>query len=256
MEKWFGNACGNSFLVIRKHDENNDEIFGYIEELRRFKQWDFDSILFISQERDGIVDMRIIERDGSESSMCGNGARVIAHIMQLSDKRLFIRSGENIVSVVKGNGHKTYRVHFDDITTGRSFRLRDNHFTAPFRFDTHVIQGEPHAVAWVDDVLQVPLTEWGSAIVPESNCTVVSHRNGEIYARTFERGVNRETDSCGTGACAAAYALYAKGIVKGGKFTVRMNTHELRVEVTKEGCILEGSASAKPLSDVFTTQGE
>src|SRR5262249_32309250 len=110
--------------------------------------------------------------------------------------------------------------------------------------------GEPHAVAFVPSVQDVDLDDWGRATVPRANCTVVSRRpDGRVFARTFERGVNRGTNACGRGAPSAAELLLdmdaeREGPARGEEVVhVRMKGGTLRIRVVPgRGSFLEGPA--------------
>ncbi len=121
---------------------------------------------------------------------------------------------------------------------------------------TAVDTGVPHAVAFVDDVSAVALDRLGPAIrhadaFPRgTNVTVASRdRSGDgddrgpvFRQRTYERGVEGETESCGTGAVAIAVAAEQTGrIVAAESVTVRPPGGDLRVDVDDRGrAILAG----------------
>ncbi|MFB6154495.1 MAG: diaminopimelate epimerase [Haloferacaceae archaeon] len=104
---------------------------------------------------------------------------------------------------------------------------------------TAVNTGVPHAVAFVDDVDAVDL----DAVAPPvrhadrfpqgTNVTLASpDGRGGFDQRTFERGVEGETRSCGTGAVAVAAAASRLGLVDtDGEIRVRPPGGELRVAV-------------------------
>jgi diaminopimelate epimerase len=117
------------------------------------------------------------------------------------------------------------------------------------RFHLYDACGEPHAVVFVDSIQGIPLETWGSATVPRANCTVVARiSDRHVFARTFERGVNRETFSCGTGATAAAQLIVdmaaRDGQARGENVVnVRMKGGPLRIRIVpRQGSFLEGPA--------------
>jgi diaminopimelate epimerase len=84
---------------------------------------------------------------------------------------------------------------------------------------TCVSMGNPHAVAYVDDLDEFPVEHYGPMI--ETNAIFPKRTNvefitvlgrGEIRMRVWERGTG-ETLACGTGACGAAVASMVKGLV-------------------------------------------
>jgi diaminopimelate epimerase len=74
--------------------------------------------------------------------------------------------------------------------------------------------GSPHLVVQVDDVANVDLVKLGSLVTQklEVNLTIFSLFNKKILARTYERGVEAETDACGTGAMAIAIEMNIRSI--------------------------------------------
>ncbi len=226
-------ASGNTFLV---HFLARDE---HIPRTRFFDttiDWErYDSLLVLTDEIEG-VRMRIFERDGSESAMCGNGSRVAAFLMH----RLGIDR-----ALHTGAGPTGYVAREDGaaITIPKARYLGDEriHPLVP-AVSMYSACGEPHAVLSVPDVFLAPLPYWGSLIVPRANCTVVDTKDGTLRARTFERGVERITRSCGTGACAAlAHALRTDRAHASG--FISMNDEILEIHHHGETVTLGGPVS-------------
>jgi diaminopimelate epimerase len=95
--------------------------------------------------------------------------------------------------------------------------------------------GNPHFVVLVDEPDDVPLALHGPVLETDgrfprrTNVEMVAVRNGGLRMRVWERGVG-ETQSCGSGACAAAAVAHRRGLVP-ARTTVRVPGGELRVEV-------------------------
>ncbi|WP_093611402.1 diaminopimelate epimerase [Streptomyces indicus] len=151
--------------------------------------------------------------DGSVAEMCGNGVRVFAHYLQRAGH---VEAGD--LAVATRGGVK--RVHIDksgDITVsmGKAVLPEDR---ATVTVGEHswptynVNMGNPHAVAFVDDLDQAgdlftaPATA-PAGVYPEGVNVefVVDRGERHVAMRVHERGVG-ETRSCGTGACAVAVA--------------------------------------------------
>ncbi|GAA3376482.1 diaminopimelate epimerase [Streptomyces sannanensis] len=151
--------------------------------------------------------------DGSVAEMCGNGVRVFAHYLQHAG---LVGAGD--LAVATRGGVK--RVHLDkqgDVTVsmGRALLPEDGvTVTVAGRSWSarNVNMGNPHAVAFVDDLahagnlFSVPAFT-PAAVYPDGvNIEFVVDRGPRHVAmRVYERGVG-ETRSCGTGACAVAVA--------------------------------------------------
>ncbi|MFG2523302.1 diaminopimelate epimerase [Streptomyces sp. NPDC048527] len=165
----------------------------------------------LAAEAEWFMDYR--NGDGSIAEMCGNGVRVFAHYLQRAG-----HVGEGDLAVATRGGVKS--VHIDkegDITVGMGKALLpegdvtvgvDDH-SWPAR---NVNMGNPHAVAFVDDLAQAgtlfsappftPATAYPDGVNVEF---VVDRGPRHVAMRVHERGVG-ETRSCGTGACAVAVA--------------------------------------------------
>ncbi|MFH9985875.1 diaminopimelate epimerase [Streptomyces luteogriseus] len=151
--------------------------------------------------------------DGSVAEMCGNGVRVFARYLQ--------RAGhvtEGDLAVATRGGVKTVHIAKDgDVTVGMGRALlpagdvtvRVGERSWPAR---NVNMGNPHAVAFVDDLshagdlLSPPPISPAAAYPDGVNVEFVVDRGpGHVALRVHERG-SGETRSCGTGACAVAVA--------------------------------------------------
>ncbi|MEU0073427.1 diaminopimelate epimerase [Streptomyces sp. NPDC006332] len=151
--------------------------------------------------------------DGSIAEMCGNGVRVFARYLQRAG-----HAGEGDLAIATRGGVKTVHLAKDgDVTVGMGKALLpDGDVTVsvgerawPAR---NVNMGNPHAVAFVDDLahagdLYSPPPFSPAAAFPDGvNIEFVVDRGPRHVAlRVYERGAG-ETRSCGTGACAVAVA--------------------------------------------------
>jgi diaminopimelate epimerase len=154
--------------------------------------------------------------DGSVVEMCGNGVRVFArHLYDegLADPQaplpIMTRSGVKVLT--RAGGLLTAELGRAEIHDETKVSVGDRSWPA-----THVVVGNPHVVALVDDLAEAgPLTEppaYDEALFPDGvNVEFVVRRGpGHVAMRVHERGAG-ETRSCGTGACAAALATAPDG---------------------------------------------
>ncbi|MET9145526.1 diaminopimelate epimerase [Streptomyces sp. NPDC004042] len=151
--------------------------------------------------------------DGSVAEMCGNGVRVFARYLRHAG---LVAEGD--LAVATRGGVKSVHVAKDgDITVGMG-RARLPEGDVAVSVGTHVWparnvnMGNPHAVAFVDDLadagdlLSAPPFHPAAAYPDGVNVEFVADRGpGHVAMRVHERG-SGETRSCGTGACAVAVA--------------------------------------------------
>ncbi len=140
--------------------------------------------------------------DGSPSSFCGNGSRCITHLAH----RLGI-VGETC-SFLASDGPHSGRIDGDMVTV----KMRDvREIRRTSSGDCLIDTGSPHIIRSVDDLEQDGLMEQARKLRYSNlyraegvNVNFVKHMEDSISMRTYERGVEAETFSCGTGVTAAA----------------------------------------------------
>ena len=149
--------------------------------------------------------------DGSVAQMCGNGARVVARFLvaegleQPGEFSLATRGGTR---TCRADATGPVSVDMGPVSAADPVRVQvgDREWTA-----AAVFVPNPHAVAFVDDLAHAGDLAAAPTVLPTSafpegvNVEFVAGRGAHISMRVFERGVG-ETLSCGTGACAAAWA--------------------------------------------------
>ncbi|MGW3196465.1 diaminopimelate epimerase [Streptomyces sp. NPDC001118] len=151
--------------------------------------------------------------DGSVAEMCGNGVRVFARYLQHAG-----HVGEGDLAIATRAGVKTVHIAKNgDVTVGMGrARLPEGDVTVSVDARSwsarNVNMGNPHAVAFVDDLAHAgnlytaPPVSPANAYPDGVNVEFVVDRGPRHVAlRVHERG-SGETRSCGTGACAVAVA--------------------------------------------------
>ncbi len=199
-----------------------------------------DGLILVETSNRASLRMRVFNADGSESDMCGNGARCAARFALLkviAGRRMTIETPagivdaellpDNVVQVqIPGRADPPRRV---------SVTIRGRSVPALLA-DT----GVPHLVVLVRDLEGVPVSTLGRALrnAPEvgpggANVDFVSVGDGEPFPmRTYERGVEDETLACGTGATATAWVLHHLGYA-GATVSLRMRSgKDLQVTIS------------------------
>jgi len=169
--------------------------------------------------------------DGKISSMCGNGGRCIAHFASS------LGLGQHLHFMAIDGPHKA-SVEQDHVSLemGNVSRIKSiNNNT--FELNT----GSPHYVIFhktpIDSFDLIPFAKSVrfSALYEKEgiNVNVVFENKGHLAVRTYERGVEDETYSCGTGVTAAALAHFYKNRQTGrNKITIKTLGGTLEVEAT------------------------
>lgn len=165
-----------------------------------------DGLIVILPSEHADVRMRIINADGSEAEMCGNGARCAARFLADRGEGTHFRF-ETLAGIIVA-----------DISAGGNVRLnmgvpRFEDRALSFENAAFVSMGNPHVVIFAKSIDEVNLEAVGRAN-PDVNVHVaqVLDRN-RMRVRHYERGVGF-TYSCGTGAVACAAAAMRRGLVE------------------------------------------
>lgn len=231
-------AAGNDFIVI----DNRKNIFPketYI--IKKICDRKFgigsDGVILIEESDKTAFNMVFYNPNGSQS-LCGNGCRAAIRFAQslnlASNKTLFNAFDGPHRGEIKD---KTITLQMTNVQNGKEMegaRLPDGQ---GIFLDT----GSPHFVLFVDDVLKVDVLNEGrkwrnSKLFGTSGANinfVEIQDKDHLFVRTYERGVENETLSCGTGVTASALAASLKGVsspitikTKGGILTVSFSAYK------------------------------
>lgn len=244
-------GTGNDFIIIDgKHGSpmlSHEQVRALCD--RRFGIGADGLMLF---EPDDVYDFRMVyyNSDGNPSTMCGNGGRCLVRFGRskgyIQDKTRFVAADGPHEAVCNSDG--TVSLKMSDVPV-----ISDDACGCTF-LDT----GSPHVVRWVDEVDQVDVVEEGRAIrynavynAEGTNVNFVQVVGDGIRVRTYERGVEDETLSCGTGVTAAVLASDFRAKVISAQNCMRVSTPggNLQVRFQRDGngykeIWLEGPAEA------------
>ncbi|HET6644947.1 MAG TPA: diaminopimelate epimerase [Fimbriimonadales bacterium] len=250
-------GCGNDFIVVDAISETVTENVSALAVQvndRRFGVGG-DGLILVSKGDSAPFRMRMLNPDGSESEMCGNGVRCVAKFVRdrgMSDAEAIpIETGAGLlelsmlgdrVRAAMGKaglrrGEIPMAGPSDEQARGFEIEVYGQRFVG-----TAVSMGNPHCVIFVDDVDAVPLPIWGASV--ERNSMFPERINAhfiqvisptELRQRTWERGAGA-TLACGTGACASLVAAFTDGKSE-RKATVHLPGGDLEIEYAEDGSV-------------------
>lgn len=212
-------GTGNDFVMIDDRDEKLDlQDISWVKKLcnRKFGIG-ADGLIALRNHADYDFEMVYFNADGSQS-MCGNGARcAVAFAGQLgiiSDKTDFLAIDGSHQALLKSN---LVELKMGDVTT-----------ISEVDQDLFVDTGSPHHIRMVEDIESYPVFEEGKKVRHLStyhpagtNVNFIKKLSEDsLFVRTYERGVEDETLSCGTGVTAAALAFASER----AKATIQIKT--------------------------------
>lgn len=241
-------ACGNDFLIIDGENAPTDLSEFTRRICDRHNGVGADGVEFLFPTPDADVHARLINADGTEAEISGNGTRCVAAYLvdRGGDGKLAIRTGAGIKQcdlVERNQNCFEFEMDMGMPQVGDDFAIQTSFGEV---CGTPVSMGNPHYVIFVKGFPQ----DWqhqGSEIGRQSRFTqginvefVRVRSSNEIEVRFYERGVG-ETQSSGTGSCASAVASIARGHA-GSPLQVHAPGGTQVVRWSKANVLLRGSA--------------
>ncbi|MCT2535878.1 diaminopimelate epimerase [Aquibacillus koreensis] len=228
-----------------------------------------DGLILIHPSIQADVGMRIFNKDGSEGKNCGNGLRCVAkyayenNLVESKTFSIETKAG-NVTAEIRGDRAFVEEVtvdmgepilkrnlipmegNADEQVIAESFEISHHPLVV-----TAVSMGNPHAIFFVEDIAEAPLTELGPIITVDQRfpegvnvefVEIVSDK--EMHFRVWERG-SGITQGCGTGACAAVVASILNGFAnKGEEICVHLSGGDLFITWANDGHVwMRGNAS-------------
>lgn len=246
-------GTGNDFVMIDNRDEkfpkNNTKL---IEGLcdRRFGIG-ADGLILLESDNSTDFRMGYYNSDGNQSSMCGNGGRCLVAFA----KSLNVIEKETTFIATDGLHHATI---FEDGMV--SLQMKDVDAVKITPQYVFLDTGSPHHIEIVDDLKNLDVKSRGSQIrhgelygEKGSNVNFVKQVGDTTFSlRTYERGVEDETLSCGTGATATAIAMKVLGKTNSEDININVEGGKLEVSFRSNDCKFTDVFLKGPATFVFS----
>ena len=265
-------ASGNDFVVI--DEENNKNIHFSTERIKTICNRKYgigaDGLMILKNILADKPNVEFYNSDGSYGALCGNGSRcIIKYIDELFSKKKdiirFIFNGKEYSGFIDDNGYPV-------------FYLREPleiNINKKIEFNGEIISGDfidintPHFVINIDESTEF----WGENPVLDSikvfdigkqiryadefqpngtNVNFIRIRNNCISIRTYERGVEDETLSCGTGSVSATISAFLRGGVKPPVEVLTKSGEKLIVNFNYENKVFNKLTLTGSAKKVFT----
>ena len=256
MNFWKYHGLGNDFVVVENHDLDMPDDPDFVRKVcDRRTGVGADGILYIGPDDQADAFMRVLNSDGSEAEMCGNGIRCVAkHLFDFAlvpSERMRINTLDGVKDIIVQveNGEAVGvtvdmgapRLDRSDIPMAGQGRFVDGALEVDGRTitGTAVSMGNPHLIIFEalsdEEVLELgPRLERHTLFPRRTNVEFVRMEDDVLVVSVYERGAGW-TQACGTGACATAVAAGLKGLAPLGKDArVRLPGGELKINVAED----------------------
>lgn len=206
-------ATGNDFILYDNRQQSFKKSPERIANLchRRFGIG-ADGFIFLEKSLKYDFKMVYYNSDGYEGTMCGNGGRSVvafAKFLNIINKKTTFEAIDGLhTATILNNANNTYNVKLQMKNVQGIEQTLNGYF-----LDT----GSPHHVCFDKNIADIDVFNLGKSIRYNAAYKAIKGVNvnfveiidyKKIQARTYERGVEAETYSCGTGATAVALAAF------------------------------------------------
>jgi diaminopimelate epimerase len=241
-------GTGNDFIIIHSLDSYlpKEDIINLCD---RKYGIGADGIIFMNKTEELDFKMMYFNADGSES-FCGNGSRcAVKHAQYLgwiSDQCKFTSNDGEHAAAIDAEMVK--------------LEMHDVDFIVVEDMGYILNTGSPHYIAYTEEINELDLIKAAHEIRYSErfkevgiNVNYLEPKNGVLHIRTYERGVEDETLSCGTGATAAAIAHYLEQNSTQKRYNQKIKTKggNLNVSFEKKKNCFENIVLGGPANLVF-----
>jgi diaminopimelate epimerase len=203
-------GAGNDFVIIDNRSGFFDPDRSDLVKMLCDRRYGIgaDGLMLISNDKQSDFEMKYYNSDGFIGSMCGNGGRCSADFAirnGITGRKLSFKAVDGIHHAISAEG--IIRLSMNDVNN--PILINDNYF---------INTGSPHYVIFRENIDEIDVNNegrkirWADEFAPGgTNVNFVGIMKDGIYVRTFERGVEEETLSCGTGVTASAIVSVLAG---------------------------------------------
>lgn len=229
-------GTGNDFILV----DGREKLFSWsTHEIARLCDRRFgigaDGLIVLTKETGYDFGMTYYNSDGRVSTMCGNGGRCImafADFLSLtrSKARFLAADGPHDGEIIRKEGNSCrVKIRMNDV--GNITHWKDDLF-----LDT----GSPHVVRFSNSIKDLDLVTLARPVRYDpyfspggTNVNLVEEKDHGLFVRSYERGVEDETLSCGTGVTASALAYAYRNRLQNGTIAITTLGGELQVSFNR-----------------------
>jgi len=236
------NASGNTFVIF--HTNTRDDYNKLA--IKLCSEEHTDGLIVVVPHDDYDFEWLFYNNDGSTASMCGNGTRAVAHYAQ--DNKL----AGNFVRFLTGAGEISCEIENDIVQTTMPKPTIINDEFEEIGLVWHLVDtGVPHLVTIVDDLEKFDLKICSQMRYKYNANVNFAKVEGDILrVRTYERGVESETQACGTGMTACFLRALCLNLIKSETRVYPTSGEELVLKKDENGLYFKGKVIKEYVKEI------
>ena len=231
MQFWKFHGNGNDFIMIDNRKRDFDNASHHIEKLcDRHYGIGADGLITLGSSERYDFSLHYYNADGKEGTMCGNGGRCIVAFAAM----LEVFRGKNTQFSASDGIHQAKILRNSNPEWNIALQMNDVKNAGEQFNDT----GSPHHIEFVKKLRDIDVISRGKEIrhsrqyesIDGVNVNFLEENRGILNIRTFERGVEDETLSCGTGSIAAAISYAIRNHIQTGPVEINTPGGNLQID--------------------------
>jgi diaminopimelate epimerase len=253
-------GTGNDFIII----DNRSSVFSPYQANKKIisdlcnRKFGIgaDGLILLNKSKDYDFEMIYFNSDGTGNVMCGNGGRCIVafasylKITRLGHTKFIAFDGEHNAKIIKDNRN----------VTNVSLKMQNvDNIEIIDDSDFFINTGAPHYIRFVENIKDLDVynkardIRFNNRFVKTgTNVDFVEIQKNYLFVRTYERGIEKETLSCGTGATASAIAASLKmNLDNNLSFNIKMFGGNLNISFKRNKNIFSDIWLKADVSKVF-----
>ncbi len=225
-------GTGNDFIILDNRNEQYNSLTA--EQIKKLCDRRFgigaDGLMLLNNKEQYDFEMKYYNADGQEGSLCGNGGRCMVKFAS------HLNIGRSTYKFLAVDGEHEATINDHGIV---SLKMNDVNDIEEYHGDYILDTGSPHYVKIVSNITEMDIVNKGKDIRYHDHFKkeginvnfTEQQKEDSIFVRTYERGVEDETFSCGTGVTAAALVCFHNPLgfndvtvyTRGGKLNVEFD---------------------------------
>ena len=225
-------ASGNTFVIFQGIEKDYSK-----EAIKLCKECESDGLIVVVEHKEYDFKWLFYNNDGSKATMCGNGTRAVAHFAyynNIAPKKMSFLTGAGVIRCeVDGDIVET--------TLTQPKIIKKPFFDKEVNKELFIIDtGVPHIVI-IEDIKNFDKNLCKKLRYKyNANCNFAMVKDGKLFVRTYERGVEDETLACGTGMVASFLRAKELGLVKDEVKVYPKSKEELEVKLKDNNLYFKG----------------
>jgi len=227
-------ASGNTFVIFATNKEKNYSSLA----IKKCKECQTDGLIAVVPHSKYDFKWLFYNNDGSIAAMCGNGTRAVAHFaynQKIAPKKMRFLTGAGVIEC---------EVDEDivETTLTKPKIVKEPFYDKEINKELFIIDTGVLHIVIVEDIKNFDINLCKKLRYKyNANCNFAQVLDNKLYVRTYERGVENETQACGTGMVASFIRVRDLGLIKDSIDVYPKSKEKLQIKIKNDRLYFKGA---------------